>query len=140
MSLRLGVAIVALLCAGSAGAQPYPSRTITMVVGYPAGGPTDGFARTLANDLSELFGQRIIIHHNGGAGGMLAAAGLAKSPPDGYTLLFTGIGALSYYRSLYKSLRYDPVKDIAPVAMIGTVPDVLLASPKLPVTTLQEMV
>jgi tripartite-type tricarboxylate transporter receptor subunit TctC len=111
-----------------------------MVVGYPAGGPTDGVARMLANDLSERLGQRIVIENKGGAGGMLAAAGLAKSPPDGYTLLFTGIGALSYYRTLYKSLSYNPVKDIAPVAMIGTVPDVLLASPKLPATTLQELI
>src|SRR5947208_8757720 len=104
---RLGrtAAFVAILAgAGSVSAQPYPSRPITMVVGYPAGGPTDGVARTLANDLSERLGQRIVIENKGGAGGMLAAAGLAKSPPDGYTLLFTGIGALSYYRTLYNSL------------------------------------
>src|SRR5437764_12872667 len=111
-----------------------------MVVGYAAGGPTDGVARMLAGDLSERLGQRIVIENKGGAGGMLAAAGLAKSPPDGYTLLLTGIGALSYYRTLYKSLSYDPVKDIAPVAMIGALPDVLLASPKLPGPTLKELV
>ena len=137
--LCLAAALATILIT-SANAEPYPSRPITMVVGYPAGGPTDGVARTLANDLSERLGQRIVIENKGGAGGMLAAAGLAKSPADGYTLLFTGVGALSYYRTLYKTLSYDPVKDIAPVAMLGTVPDFLLASPKLPVTTLPELV
>ena len=77
--LQLAVSFAAIVAGvGSASAQPYPSRQITMVVGYPAGGPTDGVARTLANDLSERFGQRIVIENKGGAGGMLAAAGLAK--------------------------------------------------------------
>jgi tripartite-type tricarboxylate transporter receptor subunit TctC len=121
-------------------AQAYPSRPITILLGYPAGGPTDGVARVLANDLSERLGQRTVIENKGGAGGALAAASLAKSRPDGYTLLLSSVGIVSYFRTLYKSLAYDPVKDIAPVAMIGTFPDVLLASPQLPVTTLEELI
>jgi tripartite-type tricarboxylate transporter receptor subunit TctC len=139
--IRLPLAItLAAALASVATAQDYPSRQITMVVGYPAGGPTDGVARMLASDMSARLGQRIVVENKGGAGGMIAAAALAKSPPDGYTLLFTGVGALSYYRTLYKSLSYDPAKDIAPVAMIGAIPDVILASPKLPVTTLKELI
>ena len=141
--VRLPLAVIfaaALVSVGSAGAQDYPSRPITLVVGYPAGGPTDGVARMLANDMSARLGQRVVIENKGGAGGMIAAAALAKSPADGYTLLFTGAGALSYYRALYKSLSYDPAKDLTPIAMIGAVPDLLLASPNLPVTTLKELI
>jgi tripartite-type tricarboxylate transporter receptor subunit TctC len=140
LAITLAATLAALARIEGATAQDYPSRPITLVVGYPAGGPTDGVARMLASDMSARFGQRIVVENKGGAGGMIAAAALAKSPPDGYTLLFTGVGALSYYRTLYKSLSYDPGKDIAPVAMIGAIPDLLLASPKLPVTTLKELI
>ncbi len=136
-------ALAAASCAASSGiamAQGFPSRAITMAVGYPAGGPTDGVARMLANDVSERLGQNIVIENKGGAGGSLAAGALAKSRPDGYNLLFASAGTYSYFRTLYKSLSYDPVKDIAPVVMVGTIPDVLLVSPKLPVATLAELV
>jgi tripartite-type tricarboxylate transporter receptor subunit TctC len=125
---------------GSANAQSYPSRPITMVVTFPAGGPVDGVARTLANDMSERLGQRVTIENKGGAGGTIGASGVAKSVPDGYTLLFTSSGPISYYRTLYKSLGYDPSRDLAPVAVIGTIPQVIVASPKLPVTTLRELI
>jgi len=134
------LAVSAVTSAGIATAQGFPSRTITMVVGYTAGGPTDGVARTLAVDVSARLGQNIVIENKGGAGGSVAAGALAKAQPDGYSLLFASAGTYSYFRTLYKSLSYDPVKDIAPVVMIGTIPDVLLVSPKLPVTTLAELV
>jgi tripartite-type tricarboxylate transporter receptor subunit TctC len=127
------------MVAGAA-AQDYPVRPITIVVTFPAGGPTDGVARTLANDMSERLGRRVNVENKGGAAGTIGAAGVAKSPPDGYTLLFTASGPLSYYRTLYKSLSYDPLNDLVPVALIGTIPQVLIASPKLPVTTLAELV
>lgn len=121
-------------------AQDYPTRTITMVATFPAGGPTDGVARVLAQELSERLGQRVVVENRGGAGGMIGAAAVAKSAPDGYTLLLTSPGPLGYYRVLYKSISYDPVKDFAPIALIGTIPQVIIVSPNLPVTTLKEFI
>lgn len=121
-------------------AQDYPTRTITMIATFPAGGPTDGVARVLAQELSERLGQRVVVENRGGAGGMIGAAAVAKSAPDGYTLLLTSPGPLGYYRVLYKSISYDPVKDFAPIALLGTIPQVIIVSPKLPVKTLTEFI
>jgi tripartite-type tricarboxylate transporter receptor subunit TctC len=136
----VAMGIVAVASARNSFAQDYPTRPITIVVTFPAGGPTDGVARTLANDMSERLGRRVNIENKGGASGTIGAASVAKAPPDGYLLLFTASGPLSYYRTLYKSLSYDPVHDLAPVALIGTIPQVLVASAKLPATTLAEFV
>jgi len=129
-----------LALAGPAAAQSWPSRAITMVATFPAGGPTDGVARVLAHELGERLKQKVVVENRGGAGGTLGAAAVAKSPADGYTLLLTSTGPLGYYRALYKSLGYDPVKDFAPVALIGTIPQVIIVSPKLKAATLQEFI
>ena len=143
MQHRLAL-VFAVIAAGAvscpATAQDYPTRAITMVVTFPAGGPTDGVARVLAQELSERLGQKVVVENRGGAGGMIGAAAVAKSAPDGYTLLLTSPGPLGYYRVLYKSLNYDPVKDFAPIALIGTIPQVIIVSPKLPVKTLKEFI
>jgi tripartite-type tricarboxylate transporter receptor subunit TctC len=133
-------AVLALTFAGAAAAQGWPNRPITMVAAFPAGGPTDGIARVLAHELGERLKQRIVVENRGGAGGTLGAAMVAKSVPDGYTLLLSPTGPLGYYRALYKSLGYDPVKDFAPVALIGTIPQVIIASPKLKAATLTEFI
>ena len=117
-------------------AQTYPSRPITMVANFPAGGPTDGVARVVAHELGERLGQRVVVENRGGAGGTIGAASVAKAAPDGHTLLITSTGALSYFQVLYKTLTYDPVKDLAPFALIGTIPQVIIVSPKLPVNDL----
>ena len=132
--------IVAGAVSAPSAAQNYPTRTITMIATFPAGGPTDGVARVLAQELSERLGQRVVVENRGGAGGMIGASAVAKSAPDGYTLLLTSPGPLGYYRVLYKSLNYDPVKDFAPIALIGTIPQVIIVSPKLPVKTLKEFI
>jgi tripartite-type tricarboxylate transporter receptor subunit TctC len=136
--------VLAVIAAGAVSApsvaQDYPTRTVTMIATFPAGGPTDGVARVLAQELSERLGQRVVVENRGGAGGMIGAAAVAKSAPDGYTLLLTSPGPLGYYRVLYKSLNYDPVKDFAPIALIGTIPQVIIVSPKLPVKTLKEFI
>jgi tripartite-type tricarboxylate transporter receptor subunit TctC len=134
------VVIAAGAVSAPSAAQDYPTRTITMIATFPAGGPTDGVARVLAQELSERLGQRVVVENRGGAGGMIGAAAVAKSAPDGYTLLLTSPGPLGYYRVLYKSLNYDPVKDFAPIALIGTIPQVIIVSPKLPVKTLKEFI
>src|SRR4029078_2109191 len=133
-------AALALALAGPAAAQSWPNRPITMIATFPAGGPTDGVARVLAKAVGERLKQRIVVENRGGAGGTLGAAAVAKSPPDGYTLLLPSPGPLGYYRVLYKSLTYDPVKDFAPAALLGTIPQVIIVSPKLPVKTLREFV
>jgi tripartite-type tricarboxylate transporter receptor subunit TctC len=134
--------ILALTLAGigPAAAQSWPNRPITMVAAFPAGGPTDGIARVLAHELGERLKQRIVVENRGGAGGTLGAAMVAKATPDGYTLLLSPTGPLGYYRALYKSLGYDPMKDFAPVALIGTIPQVMIASPKLKAATLKEFI
>jgi tripartite-type tricarboxylate transporter receptor subunit TctC len=130
----------AIVLSAPAAAQTYPSRAITMVATFPAGGPTDGVARVLAHELSERLKQKVLVENRGGAGGTLAAAAVAKSTPDGYTLMISSTGPLGYYRALYKSLSYDPVKDFAPVALIGTIPQVVLLSPKGKANTLAEFI
>jgi tripartite-type tricarboxylate transporter receptor subunit TctC len=132
--------VLALALAGPAAAQSWPSRALTMVATFPAGGPTDGVARVLAHELGERLTQKVVVENRGGAGGTLGAAAVAKSPPDGHTLLLTSPGPLGYYRTLYKSLGYDPVKDFAPVALIGTIPQVIIVSPKLKASTLKEFI
>ena len=92
-----------------------------MVATFPAGGPTDGVARVLAHELGERFGRRVVVENRGGAGGTIGATAVAKAAPDGHTLLITSTGPLGYYRALYKSLGYDPVKDLDRSALIGTI-------------------
>lgn len=133
-------AVLALAFAAPAAAQGWPNRPITMVAAFPAGGPTDGIARVLAHELGERLKQRIVVENRGGAGGTLGATMVAKSAPDGYTLLLSPTGPLGYYRALYKSLGYDPAKDFAPVALIGTIPQVIVVSPKLKAATLTEFI
>jgi tripartite-type tricarboxylate transporter receptor subunit TctC len=136
--------VFAVIAAGAvsapAAAQDYPTRTITLIATFPAGGPTDGVARVLAQELSERLGQRVVVENRGGAGGMIGAAAVAKSAPDGYTLLLTSPGPLGYYRVLYKSISYDPVKDFAPIVLLGTIPQVIIVSPKLPMKSLKEFI
>jgi tripartite-type tricarboxylate transporter receptor subunit TctC len=132
------LAISAVAC--PAAAQGYPNRPITMVATFPAGGPTDGVARVLAHELGERLGQKIVVENRGGAGGTIGAAAVAKSAPDGHNLLLTSTGPLGYYRALYKSLPYDPAKDFSPVVLIGTIPQVIIVSPKLPVASLKEFI
>src|SRR6476620_8670650 len=138
MTRILIAAAIAWGAASPAAAQSWPNRAITMVATFPAGGPTDGVARVLAHELSERLQQKVVVENRGGAGGTIGAAAVAKSPPDGYTVLITSTGPIGYYRSLYKSLPYDPVQDFTPVVLIGTIPQLIILSPKLKATTLKE--
>jgi tripartite-type tricarboxylate transporter receptor subunit TctC len=133
-------AVFALAATMPATAQGWPNRPISMIATFPAGGPTDGVARVLAHELGERLKQKVVVENRGGAGGTLGAAAVAKSSPDGHTLLLTSTGPLGYYRALYKSLPYDPVKDFAPAALIGTIPQVIIVSPKLKAATLREFI
>ncbi len=121
-------------------AQSWPSRPITMVVSFAAGGPADGTARLIANELGEKLGQRVVIENKGGAGGNIGAALVVKAPPDGYTLLMMSSGPGAVNKLIYKSLPYDPFKDFAPVVLVANVPTIILVSPKLPAANLKDVV
>jgi tripartite-type tricarboxylate transporter receptor subunit TctC len=127
-------------CFTGAHAQTYPTRQITMVVPFSAGGPTDVQARILGQYMSRSLGQTIIVENVTGAGGTLGAARVAKAAPDGYTMVMGNLGTHAASVGLYKKLAYDPRKDFEPVMISSTTPMVLLVKKDLPVKTLQDVI
>ena len=128
---RILIYVVAALALGSgaASAQEYPSRTITIVVPFSAGGPTDTVTRLIAESMSRTLGEQIIVENVGGAGGTLGARRVAQAEPDGYTLLVHHIG-MATSATLYRSLPYDPRTAFAPSGLITEVPMTLVARPE----------
>jgi len=128
--------VLSLPLAGGAMAQSYPSRPISLVVPFPAGGTTDVLARALGQELAKRLGQPVVVENKPGAGSTLGADYVAKAAPDGYTLL---MGAVHHTiaTSVYKSLHYDFQKDFAPVTTVALVPNVLVVNPKLDANTVQ---
>jgi tripartite-type tricarboxylate transporter receptor subunit TctC len=122
----------------SAMAQAYPSKPITVIVPFAAGGPTDALARVLGQRMGETLGQQLIIENVGGAGGTIGVNKAAKATPDGYTLLFTHMGTLAVNIALYKSLPYDSLKDLDPIGLGGTNPMVLVIKKDLPAKNFTE--
>lgn len=134
-------AIGTLLAVHSASAEPYPSKLIKMVLPFPAGGPTDGAARLIADRLSASLGQTIVIENRpGGAGGTVGVKSVAAAEPDGYTLLFTPPGPLVSAPALYKNLGYDPVKAFVPIASVFSSPQVLVVNPSVPAGSMRELI
>jgi tripartite-type tricarboxylate transporter receptor subunit TctC len=131
--------VLGLLCAAPAGAQNFPTKPVSLVVPYPAGGATDVIARMIAEKLTQSWGQPVIVNNKPGAGTVIAAEMVARSPGDGYTLYMT-TAAHTISASLYKKLAYDPIKDFAPITLTSTIPLVLVTNPSLPVTTLPELI
>jgi tripartite-type tricarboxylate transporter receptor subunit TctC len=132
------VATVAAL--GGAHAQDYPSRPITLVVPYAAGGGNDVMARTVAEKMSRTLGQQIVVENRAGAGGTIATRQVARAAPDGYTLVIGGTGTLAVNPTLYSNVGYDPRKDFAPVGLIGTSALVVLVNPSVPAKTIRELI
>jgi len=131
----------ALACwAVGANAQDYPSRPITLVVPYAAGGGNDVMARVVAEKMSRTLGQQIVIENRAGAGGSNATRQVARSTPDGYTLVIGGTGTLGVNPTLYNNVGYDPRKDFAPVGLIGTSALVVLVYPGLPARSIGELI
>lgn len=121
-------------------AEGYPSRPITMIVPFAAGGSSDVLARAVANGLGQRLGTSVLVESRPGAGGQLGAETVAHAPPDGYTLLFGTNGSLGIGPAYYKKLHYDPIKDLAPISLLHELPLVLIVSPALPVKTLPELI
>jgi tripartite-type tricarboxylate transporter receptor subunit TctC len=128
------------LLPGSVLAADYPTKPIRLVVPYAPGGGADGVARIVARKVSDQIGQAIVIDNKGGAGAILGTEVVTKAEPDGYTLLLGQSGPISINPAVYKSLPYDPIKDLAPVTMTTAYPYILVVNAQLPVKTLQEFV
>src|SRR5258706_10197188 len=140
-AMTRAVALIALFAAVSpAHAQDYPSRPITLIVPYSAGGGNDLMARTAAEKMSKALGQQIVIENRGGAGGSIATRQVAKAEPDGYTLGLGGTGTLAIDPTLYPNVGYDPRQDFAPIGLIATSALVLLINPAIPVKTVAELI
>ncbi len=135
-----GLAAASLMMAcGAAWAQAFPSRPVRLVVTFPPGGSSDTAARIVAPRLAERLGQQVVVENRPGAGGGVGIDAVAKSAPDGHTLVLAAAGGLTANPSLYKKLSYDPQKDLAPVSMFGTSPFVLIAHDALPAITLKDV-
>jgi tripartite-type tricarboxylate transporter receptor subunit TctC len=136
-----GAALAVLLAlTGSAGAQDFPSRTLTMVIPFAAGGPTDVLGRVIAQRMGEILGQTVIVENIGGAGGMTGGKRVADARPDGYTMLLGTVGTQAQGQTLYKHPLYNAVTDFTPVALIADVPIVLIVRKDLPVNNFKEFV
>ena len=140
--IRREALLAALLAAHtvSAFAQDYPSRPITLIVPYAAGGGNDLMARTAAEKMSKTLGQQIVIENRGGAGGSIATRQIAKAAPDGYTLGLGGTGTLAINPTLYGNVGYDPRRDFAPIGLIATSALVVCVHPSLPVRSVGELI
>jgi tripartite-type tricarboxylate transporter receptor subunit TctC len=137
----LGAALAAILAlTGTAGAQSYPNRQLTMIIPFAAGGPTDVLGRVMAQRMGEILNQVVIVENVGGAGGMTGGKRAADATPDGYSMLLGTVGTQAQGQTLYKKPLYNAVTDFTPVALIADVPIALLVRKDLPANNLQEFV
>ena len=118
----------------------YPERPVTIVVGFPPGGPSDVLARVIAHKLGELLGQPFVVDNRPGAGGNVAGEFVAHAEPDGYTLLMGNNSILATNASLYAKLGFDPERDFSPISLIGSQANILVVTPSLPVNTMSELI
>jgi len=134
-------ALAALVAStGSAPAQDWPTRPVTMVIPFAAGGPQDTIGRVVAQRLSEILGQQVVIENVGGAGGMTGSKRVADAPPDGYTFVLGSVGTHAQNQTLYKKPAYDAAKDFTPVAFIAQTPIALIVRKDLPVSNFKEFI
>jgi tripartite-type tricarboxylate transporter receptor subunit TctC len=138
--MRFIPVIAALLVACAAHAQNYPSRSIRIIVPYAPGGLPDTMTRLVGGKLADPLGQAIVVENMGGAGGINGVAEVVRAAPDGYTLLVADVGQIAINPHLFSKLPYQPLKDLAPVSLIGTSPLYLVAHPSVPANTLKELV
>ena len=136
-------ALLALLAAAMSvpvGAQAYPSRPVKLVVPFPPGGSLDITGRLIAQRLSEMWGQAVVVENKPGAGGNIGADFVAKSPPDGYTILLGALSTHAVNPNLYAKMPYDAVKDFAPITLIAITPNVLVVNATTPVNNVKEFI
>ena len=142
---RFGVVLVACLAAALAAtslalAQTFPTKPAKLVVPFPPGGPLDATGRLIAQHLTERWGQSVVVENKPGAGGNIGADFVAKSPPDGYTVVMGALSTHAVNPSLYAKMPYDAQKDFAPITLIAITPNVLVVNPDLPVHSVKELI
>lgn len=140
---RIALALAAglALCTGPGLAQsPWPSQPVKWIVPYPPGGSTDMLARLVSHKLGERLGQPVIVENKAGAGGNVGTDFAVKQPADGYTIVMGNIGPIAINPALYPDLPYQPQRDLAPVTMLMSVPNLLVVNPSLPVRSVQELI
>jgi len=140
LTTRIVLAAAALAVAGTVGGQSFPSRPVTLTVGFAPGGGTDTAARIIAQKLSGNLGQSVVVDNKAGAGGNLAAQHIAMAAPDGYTIHLTSVGPMSVSPHLVKDLAFDPKRDISPITMGVVFPNVMVVHSGVPAKTLDEFV
>lgn len=138
--LLVALAAAALAIPGAVFAQAFPSKLVTLVVPYAPGGGHDAMARLVAEHLGKRLGQSVIVENKAGGNGMIGAEYVARAAPDGHTILFASPAEIVIAPSAYKSMRYDPMKDLAPVTLAGITPLVIVANPATGVKTLPQLV
>ena len=138
--IALVLAALAVGTAGTAVAQDYPTRTVTLVVPYPPGGGVDAMARVVAEKLSHALGQQVIVDNRTGGSGLVGTRAVIKSAPDGYTLMLGHTGSISINPSLYANSGFDPRKDFAPIGLVASMPVVLVANPAFPAKTIADVI
>jgi tripartite-type tricarboxylate transporter receptor subunit TctC len=138
---HIGIAIASLALAGAAQADDkYPSKPVRIIVSFSAGGPTDIVARVVGARIGEILGQQFVIENRTGAGGNIGADAVAKSAPDGYTLLMATVSTHAINPGLYPKMPYDPIRDFAPVSQVGVTPCLLVTHPSIPATDVKGLV
>src|SRR3954469_2695922 len=137
---RLAIALCVLLAPLAANAQSFPTKPIRLVIPFVAGGSSDIVGRALGSKFQEFLGQPAVVENKPGANGAIAAEFVAKSDPDGHTILVGSIGVFSINSALFKDLRYNPLRDFAPITLAVTTPNVLITKTALPAKSLKELV
>jgi len=137
---QLAVMAAALIVAAPGSAQNWPDRPLKFIVSAPAGSSLDVLARTISDKLKDRLGQPVVVEDRPAAGGTVATDFVAKSPPDGYTLVISFNGPLAFGPHVYAKLPYDPLKDLAPVIITSSQPSVLAVNAALPITSVKELV
>ena len=126
--------------ASTGSGQAYPSKAIRIIAPYPAGGSSDTIARMMAAKLNEAWGQPVVVDNRGGVGGSLGTEIVAKSPPDGYTLLVGNIQPVAINNNIYRKLGYDTVRDLAPISLAVTGPQIVVVHPSVPAANIRELI
>ncbi len=137
--IALACAALCLISWGSLHAQPYPTKPVKFIVGFAAGGPTDVIARVIAQDMTQTLGQSVVVENRAGGNAIPATEYVAKSNPDGYTLLFSSLSLLVNHALVDSKVNYDPFKDFAPVSNAANLPMVIVTSPQSPFNTMQAL-
>jgi tripartite-type tricarboxylate transporter receptor subunit TctC len=132
--------LLLLATALPAAAQTYPVKSVRMIIGFPPGGGTDIVGRIVAQKLSEVLGQQVIVDNRGGAAGQIAAEFVARAPADGYTVMMAHIAAISILPSISAKLPYDPQRDFAPISLVAIGPNLLVVHPSVPVKNVAELI